>query len=67
MIAGHLRANNILDYFTAAALAGASRALKGFDDSLSEQSLFYAKQLWNEDDSISKLDTSGFSKSFGSI
>ncbi len=55
-----------LDYFTAAALAAASRALKGFDDTLSEQSLFYAKQLWNEDDSISKMDTSGFSKRFGS-
>jgi hypothetical protein len=54
-----------LDYFTAAALAASSRALKGFDDTLSEQSLFYAKQLWNEDDSISKLDTSGFSKRFG--
>ncbi len=54
-----------LDYYTAAALAAASRALKGFDDTLSEQSLFYAKQLWNEDDSISKADTSGFSKRFG--
>ena len=55
-----------LDYYTAAALAAASRALKGFDDTLSEQSLFYAKQLWNEDDSIGKMDTSGFSKRFGS-
>lgn len=54
-----------LDYFTAAALAASSRALKGFDDTLSEQSLFYAKKLWNEDDSISKTDTSGFSKRFG--
>jgi endoglucanase len=54
-----------LDYYTAAALAAASRALKGFDDTLSEQSLFYAKKLWNEDDSISKNDTSGFSKRFG--
>ncbi len=54
-----------LDYYTAAALAAASRALKGFDDTLSQQSLFYAKQLWNEDDSISKKDTSGFSKRFG--
>jgi hypothetical protein len=54
-----------LDYYTAAALAAASRVLKGFDDTLSEQSLFYAKQLWNEDDSISKTDTSGFSKRFG--
>ena len=50
-----------LDYYTAAALAAASRALKGFDDSLSEQSLFYAKQLWTEDDSLTKMDTSGFS------
>ncbi|PWT75639.1 MAG: glycoside hydrolase [Bacteroidetes bacterium] len=55
-----------LDYFAAAALAAASRALKGFDDTLSQQSLFYAKQLWREDDSISKTDTSGFSKRFGS-
>jgi hypothetical protein len=27
--------------------------------------LFYAKQLWNEDDSIMNKDTSGFSKRFG--
>ena len=53
-----------LDYFTAAALAAASRALKGFDDTLSEQSLFYAKQLWKEDDSLSKMDTSRFSIMF---
>jgi hypothetical protein len=54
-----------LDYYTAAALAAASRALKNFDDTLAEQSLFYAKQLWNEDDSIMNKDTSGFSKRFG--
>ncbi len=54
-----------LDYYTAAALAAASRALKGFDDILSQQSLFYAQKLWNEDDSISNKDTSGFSKRFG--
>jgi endoglucanase len=53
-----------LDYFTAGALAAASRALKGFDDTLSEQSLFYAKQLWNEDDSLSKKDTSRFGMMF---
>ncbi len=53
-----------LDYYTAAALAAASRALKGFDDTFSEQSLFYAKQLWNEDDSMSKKDTSRFFKMF---
>jgi hypothetical protein len=49
-----------LDYYTAAALAAASRALKGFDDTLSRQSLLYAEQLWNEDDSLSKTDTSRF-------
>jgi hypothetical protein len=54
-----------LDYYTSAALAAASRAMKGFDDTLSQQSLFYAKQLWNENDSVSKVDTSGFSKRFG--
>jgi endoglucanase len=55
-----------LDYYTAAALAASSRALKGFDDTLSQQSLFYAKQLWNQDDSISKKDTSRFARMFGS-
>ncbi len=54
-----------LDYFTSAALAAASRALKGFDDSLSEQSLSYAKKLWEEDDSLVLADTSRFSKRFG--
>jgi hypothetical protein len=53
-----------LDYYTAAALAAASRALKGFDDTLSQQSLFYAQKLWNENDSISKTDTSRFSIMF---
>ncbi len=53
-----------LDYFTTAALAAASRALKGFNDTLSEQSLFYAKQLWVEDDSLGKLDTNRFSMMF---
>ncbi|MGH2563482.1 MAG: cellulase N-terminal Ig-like domain-containing protein, partial [Ginsengibacter sp.] len=56
--------NTFLDYSTAAALAAASRALKGFDDTLSQQSLFYALQLWREDDSISKADTSRFGAQF---
>lgn len=56
--------NTFLDYSTAAALAAASRALKGFDDTLSQQSLFYAQQLWREDDSISKADTSRFGAQF---
>jgi len=53
-----------LDYYTAAALAAASRALKGFDDTLAAQSLFYARQLWREDDSLSKRDTSRFAAMF---
>ena len=53
-----------LDYFTSAALAAASRALKGFNDTLSAQSLFYAIKLWNENDSLSTLDTSRFSIMF---
>jgi endoglucanase len=53
-----------LDYYTAAALAAASRALHGFDDTLSAQSLFYARKLWKEDDSLSKRDTSRFAAMF---
>lgn len=53
-----------LDYYTAAALAAASRALKGFDDTLAGQSLFYARKLWRENDSISRRDTSRFSAMF---
>lgn len=53
-----------LDYFTAAALAASSRTLKGFNDTLSEQSLFYAKKLWVENDSLAKTDTSVFSVRF---
>lgn len=53
--------NTFLDYSTAAALAAASRALKGFNDTLAKQSLFYAQQLWNEDDSMNKgADSSRF-------
>ncbi|MEO8404233.1 MAG: glycoside hydrolase family 9 protein [Chitinophagaceae bacterium] len=54
-----------LDYYTAAALAAASRALKGFDDTLSVQSLYYAQKLWNENDSISLRDTSRLARIFG--
>ena len=56
--------NTALDYYTAAALAAASRALKGFDDSLAEQSLYYARQLWKEDDSLNNSDTSRFATAF---
>jgi hypothetical protein len=55
---------SFLDYYTAAALAAASRALRGFDDTLAEQSLFYARKLWRENDSLSKSDTSRFSAMF---
>jgi len=53
-----------LDYYTAAALAAASRALQGFDDTLAAQSLYYARKLWKEDDSIGKGDTSRSSMMF---
>lgn len=53
-----------LDYYTIAALAAASRVLKGFDDTLSQQSLMYAQKMWVEDDSISKKDTSRFAVMF---
>jgi endoglucanase len=49
-----------LDYFTAAALAAASRALKGYNDTLSDQCLIFAQQLWNDEDSLGRNDTSRF-------
>ena len=57
---------SFLDYYTAAALAASSRALDGFNDTLSHQSLFYAKQLWDENNIPSKKDTSTFARMFGS-
>ncbi|MHA4806838.1 glycoside hydrolase family 9 protein [Flavitalea flava] len=56
--------STFLDYYTAAALAAASRALRGFDDSLAAESLYYAKKLWDEDDTLSKKDTSRFASMF---
>jgi hypothetical protein len=52
--------NPSLDYYTAAALSAASRVLKGYNDTLSNQSLFYAEKLWNENEHYSKKDTSRF-------
>jgi len=52
--------SSFLDYSTIAALAAASRALKGYNDTLSEQCLFYALKLWKENDSIAAADTSRF-------
>jgi len=52
--------NPTLDYSMIAALAATSRALKGYNDTLSRQSLMYAKQLWDEDEAMRKnaADTS---------
>jgi hypothetical protein len=49
-----------LDYYTTSALAAASRALKGFNDTLSRQSLLCARKLWKEDENFNKTDTSRF-------
>ncbi|MGZ3854197.1 MAG: glycoside hydrolase family 9 protein [Flavisolibacter sp.] len=54
--------NTFLDYSTAASLAAACRALKGYNDTLSQQCLFYAKQLWDEDEKTK--DTSRFAAAF---
>jgi endoglucanase len=43
-----------MDYQTAAALAAASRALKGFNDDLANRSLFQAKRLMTEADELIK-------------
>jgi len=39
-----------LDYQTIASLASASRALKNFNDTLSEQCIYYALKLWKENE-----------------
>ena len=46
-----------LDYSTAATLAAASRALRGFNDDLAERSLTIAKRLVEEADEIGKNKT----------
>ena len=43
-----------LDYWTTAALAAANRALKGYNDTLADQCLMYAKKLSADDDSLIK-------------
>jgi endoglucanase len=50
--------NSMLDYQTAATLAEASRALKGFNNDLSDRSLASAKRLLEEADIATKNDTS---------
>lgn len=54
--------NPFLDYYTAAALAAANRALKGYNDTLAEQSLSCAKKLWDEDENSARTDTSRFAR-----
>lgn len=49
-----------LDYQTAAALAAASRALRGFNDELAEKSLFYSKKLLEEADETMKNSDNSF-------
>ena len=55
-----------LDYYTAAALAAASRGLKGYNDTLANSSLKYAKQLWEEQNAMKQKDTSVFSSRWSS-
>ncbi|MGE5846987.1 MAG: glycoside hydrolase family 9 protein [Ignavibacteria bacterium] len=56
-----------LDYFTAAALAAANRALKGYNDTLAAECLLYAEQLWNESDTLRQTDTSQIAGRFGRV
>ncbi|MFO7669729.1 MAG: glycoside hydrolase family 9 protein [Bacteroidales bacterium] len=53
-----------LDHHTSAALAAAHRALKGYNDTLADQCLFYARQLWDENDRPMENDTSRFASAF---
>ena len=53
-----------LDYHTSAALAAAHRALKGYNDTLADQCLFYAQKLWDENDRPMENDTSRFASAF---
>jgi len=61
--------NPFLDYQMIAAMTAASRALKGYNDTLSQQSQLYALQLWNEDDSLRKNspDSSRFGRLFAHV
>ncbi|MFL5747606.1 MAG: glycoside hydrolase family 9 protein [Niastella sp.] len=56
--------NSFLDYHTAAALAAAHRALKGYNDTLSQQCLLYARQLWNENARQPAGSDTGFMAAF---
>lgn len=56
--------NSFLDYHTAAALAAAHRALKGYNDTLSRQCLLYARQLWNENAKQTTGSDTGFLAAF---
>lgn len=56
--------NSFLDYHTAAAMAAAHRALKGYNDTLSQQSLQYARKLWNENARQPASSDTGFMAAF---
>jgi len=53
-----------LDYYTVAALAAASRALKDFNKPLADESLIQAKKLWDDTNSLpqSKDTVKGFGR-----
>ncbi|OQP56766.1 glycoside hydrolase family 9 protein [Niastella populi] len=53
-----------LDYHTAAALAAAHRALKGYNDSLSQRCLQYARKLWSENARQTTGSDTGFMAAF---
>ena len=55
-----------LDYYTASALSAASRGLKGYNDSLADSSLKFAKQLWEEQLVRKDRDTSRFTSRWSS-
>lgn len=56
--------SSFLDYHTAAALAAVSRAMKGYNDPLAEECLYYAKKLWNENNRPGESDASQTSSGF---
>lgn len=54
-----------LDYHTAASLAAASRAMRGYNDTLADQCLYYARELWAYNDTLkATTDTASFFAGF---
>ncbi|HEX7763157.1 MAG TPA: glycoside hydrolase family 9 protein, partial [Cellvibrio sp.] len=54
-----------LNYGSAAALAAASRALKGFNDELAQECLVTAKKVWSEEQAKAKPDLFKFGNTTG--